>query len=37
MSAASTCLSEMVNLVVVSRRANKLFTPAGLPENTRPP
>jgi hypothetical protein len=33
MSAASTCVPEMVNSVVVSRRANMLFTPAGLLEN----
>lgn len=36
MSVASTCLAEMVNSVVVSRRANTLFLPAGLLENTGP-
>lgn len=31
--AASRCVPEMVNSGVVSRRANALFTPAGLLEN----
>ena len=33
MSAASTCVPEMLSSVVASRRANTLFTPAGLLEN----